>query len=246
MNTLSRKQREIQQRKDLMLDIAEQLIAEGGHQALSMDRIAELSEYSKGTVYQHFPNKEEVMINICLRSIGTLTELFERAASFEGRPRERMTAIAIAHSLYARLYPLQFGFIPIIKSGSVKEKICEDSQDLHLKAERRIMGVLVGIILDGIETGDLNLPAETTPQDVVFGVWSASYGGLLLQTYEIDFDEIGIGDPNKALMRFMQSSLDGFGWKPLSSEYDLDALIERIYTEVFPEEYAGLVESDAA
>ena len=97
MNTLTRKQREIQQRKQLMLDIAEQLIDEDGHQALSMDRIAEHSEYSKGTVYQHFPCKEEVLIAICQRSMGTLTELFERANRFDGRPRER----GLGHGLHS-------------------------------------------------------------------------------------------------------------------------------------------------
>ncbi|MEM7209732.1 MAG: TetR/AcrR family transcriptional regulator [Pseudomonadota bacterium] len=241
MTKLTRKQREILQRRDLMLDIAEQLIADGGHQALSMDRIAELSEYSKGTVYQHFPNKEEVLIAICLRSMAVLGDLFERASAFNGTSRERMTAIGIAHALYAKLNPLQFSTIQVIKSGSVREKICNASNDAHVEVEQRIIGLIVGIIQDGTQSGDLVLPPGMTPLDVVFGVWASSYGALVLQTYDIDFDEIGLPDPTASMMRVMQCTLDGMGWKPLSSDNDPLLLKERIYAEVFPDEHKQLL-----
>ncbi|MEM7293320.1 MAG: TetR/AcrR family transcriptional regulator [Pseudomonadota bacterium] len=241
MNTLTRKQREIQQRRDLMLDIAERLIDEGGHQALSMDRIAELSEYSKGTVYQHFPNKEEVLIAICLRSMNILTDMFERANQFDGGPRDRMTAICVAHILYAKLNPLQFNILQTIKAGSVKEKIHQETREQHLQSERRCLSVLVGIIQDGVASGDLVLPEELSPVDVVFGLWASSYGSLVLQTYDIDFDEIGLPDPNKAMLRILRFTLDGMGWKPLSSESDLTALRTRIENEIFADEMAMLV-----
>ncbi len=240
MNTLSRKQREIQQRKSLMLDIAEQLIAEEGHQALSMDRIAELSEYSKGTVYQHFPCKEEVLISICLRSMAILTDLFERANRFDGKPRERLSAICLAHTLYAALHPLQFSFIQIIKAGSVKEKLSEESLSCHLDAERKIIGVVVSAIQDGISCGDLKLADGLNPIDIVFGFWASSYGSLVLQTYDINFDEIGLPDPNASMARIFQFTLDGMGWKPLSKNNDYDTLVERIKTEVFADEFAQL------
>ena len=243
MNTLTRKQREIQQRKQLMLDIAEQLIAEDGHQALSMDRIADLSEYSKGTVYQHFPCKEEVLIAICQRSMGTLIELFERANRFDGRPRERIVAICLAHSLYAALNPMQFSCIQIVKTASVKEKISEQSRAAHLDSERRIIGVVVRAIQDGLSSGDLVLPPECSPMDVVFGLWSSSYGGLLLQTYDIDFDEIGLPDPNASMRKIFQFMLDGMGWKPQSVNHDYVAVIERIKAEVFADECAQLAAS---
>lgn len=245
MNTLSRKQREIQQRKSLMLDIAEQLIAEGGHQALSMDRIAEISEYSKGTVYQHFPCKEEILISICLRSMAILTDLFERANQFNGKPRERLSAICIAHTLYAALHPLQFSFIQIIKAGTVKEKLTEESLTCHLEAERKIIGVVVNAIQDGVDCGDLALAEGLTPVDVVFGMWASSYGSLVLQTYDIDFDEIGLPDPNASMARMFQFTLDGMGWKPLSKDNDYEALVERIKNEVFPDEFAQLAAADS-
>ncbi len=61
MTPLSRKQREIRDRELLILDNAAELLYQEGYAGLSMERIAEAIEYSKGTVYQHFKCKEEVL-----------------------------------------------------------------------------------------------------------------------------------------------------------------------------------------
>ncbi|MEO1235180.1 MAG: helix-turn-helix domain-containing protein, partial [Planctomycetota bacterium] len=71
MQTLTRKQREIADRERLILDHARRMLLDGGVASLSMDRLAEAIEYSKGTVYQHFSSKEDVVaalfIETCAR-----------------------------------------------------------------------------------------------------------------------------------------------------------------------------------
>ena len=59
--TVTRKQREIAQREDLILETARKMLLERGYLGLTMDRIAEEIEYSKGTVYQHFSSKEDLI-----------------------------------------------------------------------------------------------------------------------------------------------------------------------------------------
>jgi len=51
---LSRKQREIATREQLILDTAQNILHEQGYSHLTMERIAEATEYSKGTIYYHF------------------------------------------------------------------------------------------------------------------------------------------------------------------------------------------------
>ena len=62
METLSRKQREIQEREALILEVAREMLLERGYLGVTMDRIAQAIEYSKGTVYQHFSSKEDVLV----------------------------------------------------------------------------------------------------------------------------------------------------------------------------------------
>ena len=62
MNQLTRKQREFEQREQLILKIAREMLIQQGYLGLRMDHIADRIEYSKGTIYQHFPNKEEIIL----------------------------------------------------------------------------------------------------------------------------------------------------------------------------------------
>lgn len=240
MNTLSRKQREIRERQELFLDIAEQLLAEHGHQALSMDRIAEIAEYSKGTVYQHFKCKEEVLIHICWRGMAELAELFERAASFDGNSRERMLACLISHSLYAKLYPLHFDMINTVKAGGVKEKISEECQQHHREMEQRVMGAIVGVVLQAQQLGELPEDCCLSPVELVYALWSLSYGGLSLQNADIDLEGLGFPEPDRALAVLATYALDGVGWQPSSSEFNFADSAERIQNSLYAEEFNEL------
>ncbi|MDH3451683.1 MAG: TetR/AcrR family transcriptional regulator, partial [Gammaproteobacteria bacterium] len=122
MNTASRKQREIAAREVLILDCAAKLLGEFGYQGLSMDRVAEMVEYSKGTIYQHFNCKEDLLAGLCLRSSRDLYGLFSRASSLDLSPRERLLAIAFAYQLFIRLHPLEFANMQTLKSETVREK----------------------------------------------------------------------------------------------------------------------------
>ena len=72
MGTLTRKQREIAEREQLILGIAAEMLVERGYLGLTMDRIAAATEYSKGTIYQHFPNKEEIVAALATESAARL------------------------------------------------------------------------------------------------------------------------------------------------------------------------------
>ena len=51
-----------------MLETARRLLLEIGYNGLTMERIAEAAEYSKGTIYNHFPCKEEIIAELAARS----------------------------------------------------------------------------------------------------------------------------------------------------------------------------------
>ena len=45
-----------------------------------------------------------------------------------------------------------------------------------------------------------------------------------------------LGDPSEALRRNQNAILDGYGWRPLTDEWDYDATRRRVLTEVFADE----------
>jgi AcrR family transcriptional regulator len=59
MVELTRKQREIEQRTREILRVAKPILLREGFHALTMDRVAALMQYAKGTIYNHFPHKDK-------------------------------------------------------------------------------------------------------------------------------------------------------------------------------------------
>lgn len=243
MSTLSRKQREIQQREEMLLDVARKMLLDLGYAGLSMDRIAEVTEYSKGVIYQHFSSKEDLVTAMAVQSLRTRVEYFARASSFSGRPRERMMAIGVADELFVRLHPHHFHSEQIIKMASLKERVSSERLEDLRKEQNKCFGGVRAIVKSALDCGDFVIPRKLDPADIVMALWSLSIGSYsLLHTDREMLVENGVTAPFSGVRVHCHALLDGYGWKPLASEWDYDQTYGRILREVFPEEclQAGL------
>jgi AcrR family transcriptional regulator len=113
--TLTRKQREIQGREGRILEVARSMIVQDGYHGLSMDRIADALEYSKGTIYQHFSCKEDILMALVNQAVDRRLDLFRRAAEVRARSRERMAAIGASCEVFFELYPDHFHIEHLIR-----------------------------------------------------------------------------------------------------------------------------------
>jgi AcrR family transcriptional regulator len=68
-------------RAELILDVAEEMLAEKGYHDTSMDEIAARAGVAKGTLYQHFPGKEDLVFALFERNL----VLFEQAVGQAAR-----------------------------------------------------------------------------------------------------------------------------------------------------------------
>ena len=122
MGTLTRKQREVRQREKALLGIARKMLIEQGYAGLNMDRLAEATEYSKGTIYQHFSSKEDLITALAVESSEQRLALMAKARTFRGRPRERVLALGLADELFVRLHPHYFGSELIIHMADLESR----------------------------------------------------------------------------------------------------------------------------
>lgn len=240
MGVLTRKQREIQQREAKILEVARQMLLEHGYHGLSMDRIAESLEYSKGTIYHHFACKEEILMALANQALESRLAMFRRAAAFRGRPRERMMAVGQAYEAFVRLYPHHFQVEQVIRLSSVWQKTSPERRESARVCDTACMGVVGGIVRDAIAAGDLELPADVAPEHVVFGLWTMAFGAFTLLASGAALDELGIPEPIVAVRNNYNRLLDGYGWRPLSGELDHDGTIARVNREVLAEEMEQL------
>jgi AcrR family transcriptional regulator len=238
--TLTRKQREIQGREGRILEVARTMIVEDGYHGLSMDRIAEALEYSKGTIYQHFSCKEDILMALVNQAMDCRLDLFRRAAEVRARSRERMAAIGAACEVFFLLYPHHFHIENLVRVTSIKEKTSEQRRLFLETSESRCSEIVRGVIRDGVAAGDLQLSDEYDVAQVAFGLWSISFGGYSIAATSPALGDLGIHDPLMAIRNNCNRLLDGVGWKPLSTEFDFNPLAERMKKDVFAPEFLKL------
>jgi AcrR family transcriptional regulator len=236
MVTLTRKEREKLERETRILQLAREMLAEGGYLGLSMDRIAIEMEYSKGTIYQHFPNKEEIILALANEALETRLSMFEKGAAWQGTSRERMAAVGVAAAHFVRLYPHHFAVEQILRSGAIWEKTSENRRNFMQHCEASCMRVVGGVVHDAVSKGDLKLAEGVTPADVVFGLWAMNFGAYTIITSTDTLGEQGLPDPERTLWLNLSTLLDGYQWRALSTEVDYEAKALEIGEKFFSPE----------
>ncbi|MEM9351849.1 MAG: TetR/AcrR family transcriptional regulator [Planctomycetota bacterium] len=228
MVTQARKERERLEREDQILAHALEMLQQSGYLGLNMDRIAARMEYSKGTIYQHFRNKEEIILALANRALEKRVDMFRRAATWSGRPRERMAAIGAAAESFVEKYPHHFTVEQIVRCASIWEKTSEERRRIMETCESQCLQIVSGIVRDGLSSGELQLPEDRSPEDLVFGLWSMSWGAYTILTTSETLSENGITDPVLALRHNMHEMLDGYGWEPLSEVLDYNSVMDQV------------------
>lgn len=117
-------------REDVLKKAAE-LIARQGFDGTSMRDIAAAVDMLPGSLYYHFPSKEEMLLAIHERVVGDMTEAVRKEVSKSSNPWERLERAAVAH------------LEGLLGSGNlvsiISPNFAEDRETLNeqLKAQRR-------------------------------------------------------------------------------------------------------------
>jgi AcrR family transcriptional regulator len=240
MQTLTRKQREYRQRETQILQVASQMLRSDGYLKLTMDRVGQAIEYAKGTVYRHFDNKEDIIVALGVEMFAHEVALFSKAASWQGMSRERFMACGVAVELHHLRYPEHMQIHQICGTPALFEKARTERQQRLRELEDTCMRTIAGICQDAIVAGDLTLESGITAEIVIFGPWATFTGAQVLIDANIPTVEKGIPDVNAALWLNVQKLVDGYGWKPLSTEYDFMGVREQLLQNLFADDVAEI------
>ncbi|HTK07643.1 MAG TPA: TetR/AcrR family transcriptional regulator [Ktedonobacteraceae bacterium] len=103
---LSLREKQRQEREELILQTAEEVLFEKGYYNTSMDEIAARVGIAKGTLYHHFVRKEDLVYALFERLLQESIRSLEQIDEQEGTPSERLHAILDA--TYQRIYSARF------------------------------------------------------------------------------------------------------------------------------------------
>ena len=225
---MTRRQREFLQREALFLSTARTIMRSDGIANLSMERIADLTEYAKGTVYKHFTCKEDILCALCCESLQHLSNLLEHAGDFNGNLREKMLAMGTAYQLFTTQYPEKFDLIIANRTTNIRQKAPPKRVEQMDAIDQKVHDHLRSLLQQAIDEGQLKLRAGIQVDEVCFGLWAMSFGILVLDQAKVVIEELDLPPVNQVLLNQMNLLLDGYGWSPLSTEYDYHASFGQI------------------
>jgi AcrR family transcriptional regulator len=86
--------------RDALLDAAEQLLARYGYKKTTMDDVARLTGVGKGTIYLHFPSKEELILGTIDRLVDRLLDKLRSIAGSSADHAERLREMTVCRVLF--------------------------------------------------------------------------------------------------------------------------------------------------
>lgn len=237
---LTKKQQAILDRETELLDLAKMLVEQGGYANLTMDKLAAASPYSKGTIYNHFNSKEDVIVALCIKVITDEIALFKRIQTFEGGTREKVVAIQAATHIHTRMDPTFATTMLMAKTTWVSEKASKQRMDKLNQLEELIVDLADELITSAIEAKDLSLANAHSVDTIVFATWAMAFGSNALIVNATNSRCIERIKDRYSVLYNVNMLLDGLGWVPLSQEFDYRKTWRRVEEELFSDEIAYL------
>src|SRR5438270_10585542 len=104
MGSKERRERVKIETRQLILEVARQLFAENGFEAVTMRMIADQIEYSPTAIYVHFADKDSLMRELCAGDFRSMSAAVVRAHKLED-PKERLRKLGRAYLEFALEHP---------------------------------------------------------------------------------------------------------------------------------------------
>ncbi len=205
MGPLDRRHRELEERKELILEKSRELFFEKGFDSVTIQDICDAVEYGRSAIYNLFESKEEIYSHIYIEALKILIDL-SRLIDPEGNDfdREFMKLGEIIFQFYNE-YTDYFMAISHFSSKSmihskIPPKIMEEKVALFEQSTHTFQGLMKKHIAGGIIQ-------KVDPGDFLMLYYASVIG--IISMYLIDEEEVNQDDIHKAVMTHTEIYREG-------------------------------------
>lgn len=174
--SLREKQR--QEREDLILQAAEEVLLEKGYHEMPMEEIASRVGIAKGTLYLHFSRKEDMVCAIIERQRQALLDTLEQIGGMPGSMREKLTLVA--HAIYAGMSGKRMQILYALYNSIDLRHVLKERKDTMAEALNRH---ITALLEEGKRNGEFDATLPTSVMsNSLFGLLSPlTYQRLVIQ-----------------------------------------------------------------
>ena len=230
----------IQVREEKIIKCALEIIDESGFASLRMETLHKRAECTKGTLYNHFINREDLLCEIATRYSISIMAYFKRMESFRGNTREQIMALFLAYQTFCFSNPALFASVLQLQNQSLMERGSEKRLNNYRKEEMRVILHMTHIIQHALDEGHIGAQYQGKVFELAFTGWATAFGNISLMMSSQGAFLTQQADKEQQLFLATNFSLDGLGWLPLSTEFDYQKTWGDVGERYFKEELEEL------
>lgn len=233
---MSPKQALINQRLVTLLTAAEKKISELGFEKFKLDDLIADTGYSRGTIYLVFGTKDNLLLQLALKTFNLWATMAKKAYNLDGLPREKLLVLHITEIIIASMYPSGFRAIFYVNTPYFRNKLNTDIFTQFDNHTQFFLKCITDFAQDAIDAKQFTLPPHISAQEFASNIWAFAYGAMSMTLSEMDPTQDFINGSKK----FIRELCDSWGWMPTSKEYDYDKTAKKIIADLFPLEFAQI------
>ena len=164
--TRSLKEKQRQEREMLILKVAEEVLMEKGYYESSIDEIAGRVGVAKGTVYLHFPSKEDMVLAIFARDMQDFVQSIRAVIAVKYTAQEKL--FALLEYLYTGFFSKRTQLLySIFNSAELRRTFMEKRSCLNDIWEE-VAALVTSLLEDGKAAGEFDPEIPTSVMLSVF------------------------------------------------------------------------------
>lgn len=175
MGIEERKAREKEQRRNTIVDAAEEVIFSKGLSQATMEEIAEKAELSKGTLYLYFKNKNELYMAICERGSVMLNNRFSKIITEDHTGIELIRLMGETYLDFVHKNPDYYNAFMYYENLKNTEEL-QNSETAQICEENRreAMTYMIRALQIGMQDGTIDDSYD--PKELAVILWSCTRG----------------------------------------------------------------------
>jgi AcrR family transcriptional regulator len=152
--TRARREEEKEERRQTILDAAEQLFASKGWEQTNYGDIAKCTRLSRSLIYFYFPDKEQMFDALCIRSVKSLSTRFQKVIQTPLNGLEQVIELGRAYCVFHEEERTHFEILAINeaqRSAQSNNPLFEESK----KSGQACLNLIIQALEKGISDGSI-------------------------------------------------------------------------------------------
>lgn len=204
-----------QQREELIVQRAGELIAQHGFFELKMSDLAQACDISVGTLYAHFASKEDLLLGLAITAGQKRARFFGHARAHDGSAMEKFIVASLLDIRFSLEHPEWFEAEYLALAPSIWTRATPSHHQSQLAEVGRITEMFQSFL--SAAANELGISGDVIAQtrNLNLGSWGLSFGMNALALSEITDRHYGTELRGNAIDIFCDSLADllaGAGW----------------------------------